>query len=290
MPVVGAELVHPDHHSGPVETIARAFLLKQAQIRKNINWHYSARNWRRRLALGDRLPQVLPAGDLLGHLSQRSACTEDFISARPFLPMAIQCPAGFDTHSLEQEVAAMYGRLAQDPNQAFHFHRGPDYAHSHLNYDACALRALPNRSTSVFAGVGNPHLIGPLEARSTVLDIGCGGGMDLLLAAQQVGPGGRAIGIDMTPAMLERAEASLKEINCTWAQLIRGDLHTLAVQDESVDYVISNGVLNLSTDKSRAFREILRVLRPGGYLQLADIVVTDELPEGVRQDPELWAA
>lgn len=204
--------------------------------------------------------------------------------------MAIQCPAGFDTRCLEQEVAAIYGRLAQDPEQDFHFHRGPDYAHSHLQYEKSALQALPERSTSVFAGVGNPHLIAPLKAQSTVLDIGCGGGMDLLLAAQQVGPDGRAIGIDMTPAMLERASASLEDMSYTWAQLIQSDLHTLPVQNNCVDYVISNGVLNLSTDKGRAFREILRVLRPGGYLQLADIVVADELPEGVRQDPELWAA
>lgn len=204
--------------------------------------------------------------------------------------MAIHCPVGFDAQGLRDEVSAMYTSLARDPNQEFHFHRGPDYASSVLGYDLQALAKLPAQSTEVFAGVGNPHQIAPLQPGSTVIDIGCGGGMDLLLAAQAVGPMGRAIGLDMTVPMLERAQASIDAMGLTQATLHESDIHTLPLDDASVDHVISNGVLNLSTDKAKAFGEIFRIMRSGAHLQFADIIVANELPEGVRSDAELWAA
>lgn len=204
--------------------------------------------------------------------------------------MAIHCPAGFDAQALENEVRSIYASLARDPAQSFHFHRGVDYAVSHLGYDRAQIEAVPPQSSAVFAGVGNPHAIRPLAPGSRVLDLGCGGGMDLMLAAAQIGPGGQAIGIDMTPAMLDRCRSSISELGLSHVSVHEADVHELPLAAASVDQVISNGVLNLSTDKAKAFGEIFRVLVPGGHLQIADIVVADELPPGVRADAELWAA
>lgn len=204
--------------------------------------------------------------------------------------MAIHCPIGFDAQALRDEVRSIYASLARDPLQSFHFHRGVDYAVSHLGYDRAQLEALPSQSSAVFAGVGNPHAIAPLPTGSVVLDVGCGGGMDLMLAAAQVGPSGQAMGIDMTPAMLDRCKASIAALGFSHVEVQEADVHALPIEGASVDRVISNGVLNLSTDKAKAFGEIYRVLRPGGKLQFADIVVADELPQGVRADAELWAA
>lgn len=204
--------------------------------------------------------------------------------------MAIHCPVGFDAQCLRDEVSAMYTSLAHNPNQEFHFHRGPAYAASVLNYNADELAQLPTSSTEVFAGVGNPHQVAPLKPGGTVIDIGCGGGMDLLLAAQAVGPQGQAIGVDMTAPMLARAQSSIDAMGLSHVTLHETDIHTLPLGDSSVDHVISNGVLNLSTDKAKAFGEIHRIMRSGAHLQFADIIVANELPEGVRKDAELWAA
>lgn len=204
--------------------------------------------------------------------------------------MATICPIGFDAQGLRQEVSRMYEAVARDPSGDFHFHRGPKYAASHLGYDPAELAKLPESSTASFAGVAQPLKIAALEPGQTVLDVGCGAGMDLLLAAGRVGPSGRAIGVDMTPAMREQAAASADKLGYDHVELRDGDAQSLPVEDASVDVVISNGVLNLTTDKSEAFGEIFRVLRSGGRLQLGDIVVSDELSEGVRNSIDLWAS
>src|SRR6185503_1833554 len=129
--------------------------------------------------------------------------------------MAIVCPVDLDTLRLRAEIQSIYARVANEPSGAFHFHRGPAYAAAMLDYDADALAALPSETTASFAGVANPHRVAPIEPGSTVVDIGCGAGMDLLLAAQAVGPGGRAIGVDMTPAMAEKARAAAAEAALT---------------------------------------------------------------------------
>jgi SAM-dependent methyltransferase len=203
--------------------------------------------------------------------------------------MAASCPVGFDTKRLRDEVTLVYARVAESPDGDFHFHRGPGYAAEFLGYDAEELRSLPGRSTAAFAGVGNPHLIGELEPGAVVVDIGSGGGMDLLLAARRVGKSGRSIGIDMTESMRRLArdsalEAGLGDI----VEIHAGDAEALPLEDSVVDIAISNGVLNLSTDKAKAFTEIVRVLKPGGRLQLADIVVESELSEAIRADIDLW--
>jgi len=202
--------------------------------------------------------------------------------------MATSCPVDLDTMRLRAEIATIYARVATDPTSEFHFHRGPAYAADLLGYDSSELAALPAESTASFAGVANPLAIAPLEPGATVVDIGSGAGMDLMLAARRVGPTGRAIGVDMTPAMIERARASARAAGLDNLEIRQGDAQALPIDDASVDVVISNGVLNLTTDKLEAFGEIWRVLRPGGRLQLGDIVVESELSEGIRRDVDLW--
>ncbi len=202
--------------------------------------------------------------------------------------MSICCPVDLDTKFLRTEVSSLYSKVALRPDGEFHFHRGPAYASEFLGYDAQELAALPPETTSAFAGVGNPHRLGMIKAGETVLDIGCGAGMDLLVAARRVGPTGKAIGVDMTDAMIERARASAVAAGLTHVEVRRGDATSLPVEDSSVDVVISNGVLNLVPEKQPVFAEIVRVLKPGGRLQLADIVVDEELGEDVRRNIDLW--
>ena len=150
-------------------------------------------------------------------------------------------------------------------------------------------RGLPECSRS-FAGIGNPHLIGPLQAGETVLDIGCGAGMDLMLAARRIGPNGKAIGIDMTPEMRDRARSAAEILGLGQVEVVEGDATSLPLPDASVDVVISNGVLNLVPEKEKAFADIVRILRPGGRLHLADIAVQAPLSEDIRRNVDLWTA
>lgn len=202
--------------------------------------------------------------------------------------MATSCPVNLDTDLLRTEVRSMYARVATDPDGDFHFHRGPQYAAEFLGYDPAELAALPREATASFAGVGNPHRIDAIRPGETVLDIGSGAGTDLLLAARRVGPEGKAIGVDMTEAMRERAQGATRAAGMSNVEVRSGDAEALPVEDAGVDVVISNGVLNLTPDKEKAFSEIVRVLRPGGRLLLADIVVDGELSDEIRSDIDLW--
>ena len=202
--------------------------------------------------------------------------------------MAVACPIDLDTARLRAEIKSTYARVATDPAGGFHFHRGPGYAAERLGYDATALAALPADATSSFAGVANPHRIAVLAPGATVVDVGCGAGMDLLLAATAVGPTGRAIGVDMTEAMADRARVAAQTLDLDQVEVRIGDALDLPVESESVDAVISNGVLNLAPDKARAFGEVFRVLKPGGRFLYGDIVVAGELSESIRRDVELW--
>jgi arsenite methyltransferase len=202
--------------------------------------------------------------------------------------MALACPVDLDTQLLRDEISNIYARVAAHPEGSFHFHRGPAYAIEFLGYDAAELALLPAEATASFAGIGNPHAIQPLAAGETVVDIGCGAGTDLLLAARRVGPRGRAFGVEMTAAMVERARSAAREAGLTNVEVLKGDATALPLADADVDMVISNGVLNLVPEKERAFSEIVRVLRPGGRLQLADIAVEAELGDDVRRNIDLW--
>ena len=202
--------------------------------------------------------------------------------------MALRCPVDLDTRRLRDEIQSIYARVADDPSGDFHFHRGPGYAAELLGYDPAALAGLPADSAASFAGVANPHRMGPIGEGAVVVDVGCGAGMDLLLAARSVGPGGRAIGIDMTTAMVERARASAQAAGLDQVEVRLGDALSLPVEDASADVVISNGVLNLVPDKPAAYREVLRILKPGGRFLYADIALGAELSEAIRRDIDLW--
>jgi arsenite methyltransferase len=202
--------------------------------------------------------------------------------------MAIACPVDLDTLKLRAEIQSIYARVATEPSGDFHFHRGPTYAAEMLGYDANALATLPADTTASFAGVANPHRLAPMLPGATVVDIGCGAGMDLLLAARAVGPGGLAIGIDMTETMAERARTGARAMSLDNVEVRVGDALSLPVESESVDVVISNGVLNLTPDKQQAFGEVFRILKPGGQFLYGDIVVTSELSESVRRNIDLW--
>ena len=202
--------------------------------------------------------------------------------------MSIACPVDLNAGVLRSEISKIYGRVAEDPEGEFHFHRGPAYATEFLGYDAAELATLPVDCTASFAGIANPFAIGPVHPGEAALDIGCGAGMDLLLLARRVGPTGEAIGVDMTDLMVERARQSAQATGLAQVEVRKGDATALPVSDRSIDVVSSNGVLNLVPEKERAFAEILRVLRPGGRLHLADIALDVELPEDARRNVDLW--
>ena len=202
--------------------------------------------------------------------------------------MALTCPIDFDVASLRAEVRAMYSRVAASPDGDFHFHRGPEYAVTKLGYDPGELAALPSDVTASFAGVGNPHAIDRMQEGNVVLDIGCGAGTDLLLAARRVGPKGRAIGVDMTAAMRRHAATGAAACGLSNVDVRDGDATSLPVDDRSIDIVISNGVLNLVPDKHLAVAEIRRVLKPGGRVQIADIIIGETLPDSALRDIDLW--
>lgn len=202
--------------------------------------------------------------------------------------MAIVCPMNFDKDKLKSEVRLTYTQVAEDPAGDYHFHRGADYAAKHLGYDLAALKALPLAATEVFCGMGNPFKMGALERGATVIDIGSGGGMDCMLAAKQVGPSGTVVGIDMTDAMLERSSGAARAAGLVNIRFEKADMTRLPLADESVDVVISNGVINLAPDKEVVFAELFRVVKPGGRLQFADIIMKSDLSENARNNIDLW--
>jgi len=139
-------------------------------------------------------------------------------------------------------------------------------------------------------GCGNPVRLAELRAGETVADLGSGGGLDVLLAARQVGPTGRVIGVDMTPEMLARARANAERLGLANVEFRQGLIEALPVADSSVDVILSNCVINLAPDKGAVFKEAFRVLKPGGRVVVSDMVARAELPSEVREDPTLWAA
>jgi len=199
--------------------------------------------------------------------------------------MITQAPVDVDL--LREEIQKTYGEVSTDPDGGFIFPTGRDWARD-LGYPAAELARVPESSVESFAGVANPFSLGRIEPGANVLDLGCGAGTDLLIAAQMAGPEGRAIGVDMTPTMLARARGSANELRLDNVELHQTLIESLALEDESVDIVISNGVIDLVPDKEAVFDEIDRVLAPGGRLQIADIVIHHEVSEDARQRIDLW--
>ena len=194
-----------------------------------------------------------------------------------------------DTQELEQRVKEMYREVAEEPGKEFHFETGRTLA-ERLGYPAAELDAIPAPSTDSFAGVGYYFDLAAITAGETVVDLGSGSGMDSFLAARQTGEAGRVIGIDMTEAQLAKARRLATEHGFANAAFVEAHIEQLPLENGSADVVISNGVINLSPDKTNVFAEAARVLRPGGRLAIADIVTATQLPEGVTCDAALWAA
>jgi len=195
--------------------------------------------------------------------------------------------APVDVDVLREEIRKTYTDVSTDADQDFIFPTGRAWAEE-LGYPKPELSRIPEATVESFAGVANHWLLGRIEPGSVVLDLGCGAGTDLLIAAQMAGPEGRVIGVDMTPSMLERATTSAREMGLVNVELHESLIESLPVEDGSVDAVISNGVIDLVPDKDTVFAEIDRVLRPGGRLQLADVFVRNEVSEDARKRIDLW--
>ena len=194
-----------------------------------------------------------------------------------------------DVATLRREVQHKYTEVATNPEQTFHFHHGRPLAQM-LGYPMEAVDTMPPEAVESFAGVGNPFSLGALLPGETVLDIGSGSGFDCFIAGQAVGATGRVIGVDMTEAMLKKARATARKMGLRQVEFRKGFAEELPIPDASVDVVISNGVINLCPDKYRVFAGIFRVLKPGGRLYLADIVVHQPVPDGAKANVDLWTA
>jgi arsenite methyltransferase len=188
-----------------------------------------------------------------------------------------------DVEVLREEIRKTYADVSTNPDREFIFPTGRAWAQE-LGYPEPELSRVPDATVESFAGVANHWLLGPIESGSVVLDLGCGAGTDLLIAAQMTGPTGRVIGVDM----LDRARASADEMGLGNVGLHEGLIESVPLENASVDVVISNGVIDLVPDKDAVFDEIDRVLRPGGRLQLADVVIHHEVSEDARKRIDLW--
>jgi arsenite methyltransferase len=192
-----------------------------------------------------------------------------------------------DVVALRDEVRAKYRDVAVNPHSTFHFHTGRPLARR-LGYDDAIVSRMPESAIEAFAGVGNPFSQGALNPGERVVDLGSGAGFDCFVAAEQVGAEGRVVGVDMTEEMLERSRTTATAMGLGNVEFRRGIIEDLPVEDGWADVVISNGVINLCADKRRVFNEIMRVLRPGGRLQFADIATGKVVPEAAIRNIDLW--
>ena len=196
-------------------------------------------------------------------------------------------PPKVDRSVLRREVQREYIEVAEHPEKGFHFHTGKPLARI-LGYDQETVDALPECSVASFAGTGNPFSMGPLQPGERVVDLGSGAGFDSLIAGGMVGEDGQVVGVDMTPQMLAKARQGAAEAGLEQVEFRQGYAEELPVPDAWADVVISNGVVNLCPDKAKVFAELHRVLKPGGRLQLGDILVEKAVPEDAREDIDLW--
>jgi arsenite methyltransferase len=192
-----------------------------------------------------------------------------------------------DVATLRAAIQEEYAEVASHPEKGFHFHTGRPLARK-LEYLDEWLEGIPESSIESFAGTGNPFSLGELRPGERVMDVGCGAGIDSLIAAKKVGPEGRVIGVDMTPSMLEKARQAAKQMGLANVEFKEGYGEALPVEDGWADVVLSNGVLNLMPDKAAALEEMSRVLKPSGRLQIGDILVQKAVPESAKRKIDLW--
>jgi arsenite methyltransferase len=192
-----------------------------------------------------------------------------------------------DVGRLRQAIQEEYTVVASEPERGFHFHTGRPLARM-VGYEEAWLAGVPEPSIESFAGTGSPFRLGPLQPGERVVDVGSGAGIDSLIAARMVAPDGMVIGVDMTPAMLDKARRSAAAAQITNVEFREGYGESLPVPNGWADLVISNGVLNLMPDKLKSLQEMARVLKPGGRLQIADIVVQKAVPKSAVCNIDLW--
>ncbi len=194
---------------------------------------------------------------------------------------------GLNLNDLRQAIQAEYQVVAENPNHGFHFHTGRPLARI-LGYNESWLEGIPELSIESFAGTGNPFSLGKIKPGDQVVDVGCGAGIDSLIAGKMVGSRGRVVGVDMTPAMLNKARQAGQKAGLSNVEFRKGFGEALPVLDGWADVVISNGALNLMPDKSAALADMARILKPGGRLQIADILVEKPVPDSARANIDLW--
>jgi arsenite methyltransferase len=194
---------------------------------------------------------------------------------------------GPDIDDLREAIRDEYKEVAEEPQVGFHFHTGRPLTRI-LNYDETWLEGIPEMSLESFAGTGNPFSLGKLTSGEMIVDVGSGAGIDSLIAAKMVGPSGHVIGVDMTPAMLEKARHAANEARIDNVEFRSGFGEVMPIPDGWADAVISNGVLNLMPDKLASLQEMARVLKSDGRIQIGDILVQKEVPESAKHKIDLW--
>ena len=192
-----------------------------------------------------------------------------------------------DPDVLHERVRDKYRAVASEPDRRFHFHTGRPLARR-LGYPDEVTAALPDRAVESFAGVANPFALRRLQPGESVVDVGSGAGFDSFVAALQVGPSGRVVGVDMTDEMLAKATATAADLGLSHVEFRAGLAEALPIEDSGADVVLSNGVINLCADKRAVFDEVWRVLRPGGWFQFADIANGRPVPPEALRDIDLW--
>lgn len=192
-----------------------------------------------------------------------------------------------DIGVLRCEIQKEYAEVASQPDKGFHFHTGRPLA-AKLGYDERLLEGVPERAIESFAGTGNPFSLGRIHKGDHVVDVGSGAGLDSLIAGRLVGPEGRVIGVDMTEEMLAKAQSAAEEAGLDQVEFREGYAESLPITDNWADVVISNGVINLCPDKAAVFRELYRVLKRGGKIQIGDILVQSRVPDDAKRKIELW--
>lgn len=188
---------------------------------------------------------------------------------------------------LKAAVAERYGRVALSPTEKFGFPVGRRFAES-LGYDAALLESLPAEMSDSFTGAGNPQPFVDARPGETLLDLGCGAGLDLFLYAQRIGPTGRLFGLDLSEEMLGKARQNLETLGVRNVVWLHAAADAIPLPDHSVDLVTANGIFNLSPDKEAVMREVARVLKPGGRTVFAEIVLKSELPREIRRELDDW--